>query len=827
MKAVIMAGGFGTRLRPLTLNLPKPMVPMANRPLMEHIINLLKHHKITSILSILHYQPEIIKDYFEDGSRFGVEISYVSAEEDLGTAGSVKNAQKYLDEPFIVISGDVLTDFNLTSAIKFHRTSSAIATIALTRVVDPLPYGIVITDETGRIIRFLEKPTWGEVFSDTINTGIYILDPKVFDFIPTRSNFDFSANLFPLLLKKELPLFGYIAKGYWRDIGNLTEYRLAHYDLLHGKIKLDILGERVKSGSASIWMDKGVSQADNVSFKEGVIIGKRCKIGEGVHLENTVVGDGCVIEKWANISNSILWNKVKIGKGSELKENVVGAGSHIKDGAFLQAGAILSEGCTVGVNSRVRANVKIWPYKVVEDGATLSTSLIWGEKWTRSLFGTHGVVGLANVEISPEFASRLGAAYGASFPQGSLVMTSRSNDKTCRMINRAIMTGTLSVGVNVGDLRTIPVPVARHHIRTSGASGGLHIRRAPRDPQSLEIQFFDENGLDILGRKEKAIEQLFLREDFRRATAEDTGELSFPYRVIEYYREAFLDNIDTELIAKRNFRLVIDYGFGEAVSVFPSILGELKCEVVALNAHPNPSEVTKSQEKVEKSLKQLSNIVTTLHADLGFLLDPEAEMTFFVDERGKIISNDLALAIVTWLVGKIYPGETIAVPATASRIIEDIAPKVKRIKTTSRAMMDEKEAYLVGNARGGFIFPRFQPAFDAMFAVVKILELLARAKTSLAKIASYIPPFYLLHERVPCPWEAKGKIMRHLTEMTTHERRELIDGVKIYHDRDWVFLLPSTNRALFHVFSEAGSIKNAKALSKRFTREIKRLARGA
>lgn len=825
MKAVIMAGGLGTRLRPLTLNIPKPMVPMANRPIMEHIIELLKRHKIASILAILYYQPEIIKDYFKDGQRFGVKISYVSAEEDLGTAGSVKNAEAYLDESFIVISGDVLTDFNLTSAMKFHRTSEALATIALTRVSDPLSYGIVIVDDAGRIVRFLEKPSWGEVFSDTINTGIYILEPEVFSYIPKGNSFDFSKNLFPYLLKRGKPLFGYIAKGYWRDIGNLTEYRLAHYDILREKIKLGIPGRKARKGRGN-WarVDKGSKLNSNVTCKGGVIIGRRCRIAEGAILNDCIIGDGCVIEKGANISNSILWDKTRIGKGAELKENVVATGSYIKDRAFLQAGAILSEGCVVGRNSAIRANVKVWPNKVVEDGATLSTSLIWGEKWTRSLFGTHGVTGLANVEISPEFASRLGAAYGASFPLGSLLMTSRNNEKVCRMINRAIMTGILSVGVNVGDLRAIPIPVARHQIR-SGAQGGIHIRRASGNPKLLEIQFFDENGLNIPPGKEKAVEQLFFREDFRRATPEETGEISFPYRVIEYYKEAFLDNIDTALIAKRGFKIVIDYGFGEAVGIFPSILGELGCEVVALDAHLDPARAIKTRQEVEKSLEQLSNIVLTLGADIGFLLDPEAEMVSLVSEKGKIISSDLALAILSWLVGKIHPEATIAVPATASRIIEEIIPRVKRTKTTSRAIMDEGDVYLAGNARGGFIFPHFQPAFDGMFAVAKILELLSQQKTTLARVAREIPAFRLIHERVPCPWEAKGRIMRHLTEMTSREERELADGIKVYYGKDWVFLLPSTNRSLFHVFSEANSIKKAKELSRRFAREIKRLSK--
>src|SRR3989339_709465 len=213
MKAVIMAGGFGTRLRPLTCNIPKPMVPMINKPMMAHIIDLLKGHGITDIVSTLFYQPETISGYFQDGHEYGVQMQYRKAEADPGTAGSVSNARDFLDERFIIISGVVLTDFDLTKAIAFHKKNKAKATILLTRVANPLQFGVVLTGDDGRVVRFLEKPSWGEVFSDTINTGIYILEPEVFKYIPQDKPFDFSKELYPLLLKEGKPLYGYTAEG--------------------------------------------------------------------------------------------------------------------------------------------------------------------------------------------------------------------------------------------------------------------------------------------------------------------------------------------------------------------------------------------------------------------------------------------------------------------------------------------------------------------------------------------------------------------------------------------------------------------------------------
>lgn len=822
MKAVIMAGGFGTRLRPLTCNLPKPMVPMVNRPIMEHIVQLLKRHNITDILAILYYHPEIIEGYFGDGSKFGVKIKYVGAAEDLGTAGSVKNAEDHLREPFIIISGDVVTDFDLTAAIQFHKERQALATITLTRVSDPLSFGIVITNEEGKIVRFLEKPSWGEVFSDTVNTGIYILQPEIFKYIPEGKEFDFSKNLYPSLLTSKQPLYGYIAEGYWQDIGNLDAYRGTHYDCLKGEITLNIPGRKLDTIGRDIWIGEGTTVSKQASLKGGVVIGNDCCIEDGATIVDSSIGNNVVIEGGAQIINSIIWDKVEIGRQAELKEAVVCRESKIKAKAFLGNGVIVSDGCTVGVESSVRANVKMWPHKEVDNGATLSSSLIWGERWARVLFGTYGVSGLANIEITPEFAARLGAAWGASFPKGVSLMTARDNDRTCRMINRAIISGVLSTGVNIRDISTVPIPVARYQVRTSNEQGGVHVRRAPYDPRLIEIRFFDAQGIDIPVSKEKAIQQLFFREDYRRARIEEVGDLSFPYRVVDYYKEGFMDCIDTNSIAKSNFKFVIDYGFSDASTIFPSILEELGCHVVALNAHPDPARVNRTQKEMEQSLKQLSDIVVSLRADIGFMFDQEAERLFLVDEGGYILPDTLGTAVMANLVSRCHPKATIAVPISVTRIIEKVTRgRVKRTKTTPRAIMEETDSYMVSNGSGGFIFPQFQPAFDAMFASVKTLEFMSQLGVKLSKLVKAIPPFYCLHERIPCSWERKGAIMRMLMDMTKDKEVELLDGVKIKEGDDWALFLPDPDRPIFHIHAESSSVDKAKELADRYIVQIR------
>ncbi|HXI09632.1 MAG TPA: sugar phosphate nucleotidyltransferase, partial [Thermodesulfobacteriota bacterium] len=470
MKSIIMAGGFGTRLRPLTNHLPKPMVPMANRPMMEHIIELLKKNSITDLTALLYFQPELISGYLGDGSSLGVDLDYITLTVDLGTAGAVGSAMRRIGgtETTLIISGDVLTDIDLNKAVEFHKKSKAIATIVLTRVENPLAFGIVITDETGRIVRFLEKPGWGEVFSDTINTGIYILEQEVLEYIPKDKEFDFSKDLFPTLLKNKKPIYGYIAEGYWKDVGSLEEYRQANMDILHGKVVVEIPGERVED--KGVFVGKG-SRIDFTSKLEGsIVIGENCRIGPDTRISNSVIGSGTTVDEGAVILDSVLWDNIRVSAGASLQENVVGNYTEILEGAHLAENVIVSDHCSIGRNSTVKANVKVWPRKTVEDDAILASSLIWGEKWNRSVFSTYGVTGLANIELTPEFAAKHGAAYGASMKKGSFVSTSRDAHKTSRMINRAVMTGILSTGVNVHDYGVTPMPVCRFLAR--GGSEG-------------------------------------------------------------------------------------------------------------------------------------------------------------------------------------------------------------------------------------------------------------------------------------------------------------------------------------------------------------------
>jgi len=824
MKAIIMAGGFGTRLRPLTLGLPKPMVPMANRPMMEHIVTLLKKHGFDHILSLLYFQPEAITGYFEDGSEFGVKMEYLHAKDDYGTAGSVRNAFDFIDnERIIIISGDVLTDFDLTAALKFHEERGAVASMILTHIENPLQYGVVITDEDGRITRFLEKPTWGEVFSDRVNTGIYILEPEVVKMIPYQKFYDFSKDLYPRLLKDGAPLYGYTADGYWRDVGNIREYMQAHSDILSGTVKVDLPVNKLNYKGAEIWMGKNESVDDSVEFEGVVILGDDVRIGLGARIKNCVIGDFSRIDDGTVLQNSIIWDGVKIGADAHIDKSMILSNATVRSKAVLEENAIISENARIGRSARVKAGCKVWPGKEVEDEATLATSLIWGEKWNRELFIDAKVSGLANVEITPEFAAKLGAAYGSSLRTGQSIVISRDAGNASRMVSRSIVTGVLSAGINVEDIRTLPIPLVRYALKTGRHVGGLHVRLSPNDPELIDIVFFDEQGMDMPSARTKSLERLFFSEDFPRAKIHDIGQIDYPIRLLEAYRQDFLNSVDVEVIRKRRFKVVVDYDYGGAVEVFPAIFAALNCDVISLNAFIDPSKIARPSEMREMSMNTLSSIVKSLNADIGILLDNNSEKIRVVDRLGETISDMLLLLLVTNLYLKTHSTKLIAVPVVASMGVEKIAGeygvRVERLRNDHLAMMHamvNHEPGFVGGTRGGFIYPGFQRGADAMFAAVKILELMAKAGVTLAEIRSEFEGYFMDEIEVHCQWSKKGQVMRHLMEHSAKTERVLVDGVRMDFGDNWVLVTPDRNKESFRVIAESTSPEKTKEVLKRY-----------
>lgn len=328
MKAMIMAAGVGSRLMPMTLEIPKPMIPMANRPLMENTVELIGKYGFSEVIANLHYHGNVIRNYFAEGEAWGIDMHYSPEPELMGTAGGVKKCAWFLDETFIVISGDALTDINLAELLQEHRRKGALATIALKPVDEVEQFGVVVTDEHGKIERFQEKPRPQEALSKTANTGIYVFEPEIFKYIPAAEFYDFGKQVFPQLVKMKAPFYGHAIDDYWCDVGNINTYRQANADILSGKVAVNYNGQLTeKENQGGLLLGEGVTLGQNVSFKGQVVIGPGCQIEDNVSLEN-----------------SVIWNDTIVGRNTVIKEAVLGSVCRIGPGSHLSSGAVIASG---------------------------------------------------------------------------------------------------------------------------------------------------------------------------------------------------------------------------------------------------------------------------------------------------------------------------------------------------------------------------------------------------------------------------------------------------------------------------------------------------
>ncbi len=810
MRAVLMAGGSGTRLRPLTCDLPKPMVPILNRPIAEHIINLLKRHQIKEVIATLHYLPDVMRDYFQDGSDFGVEMTYaVEEDQPLGTAGCVKNIAELLDETFLVISGDSITDFDLTAAIEFHKQKQSKATLVLTRVPNPIEFGVVITDKEQRIRRFLEKPSTSEIFSDTVNTGTYILEPEVLKYLPTNEECDFSKDLFPLLLEKGEPMYGYIAEGYWCDVGHLDAYRAAQYDGLQGKVKIDFAYEEESPG---LWRGDNTYIDSSAKIETPVIIGSNCRIGPRVNIEaGTVIGDNVVIGADADLKRPIIWNGAMIGDDAHLSACVIARGTRIDRRAQVLEGAVVGPLSTVGEEAQISPSVRVWPSKRIESGAILNINLIWGNIAQRNLFGQRGVSGLANIDITPEFVVKLGASYGSTLKTGSQVVVSRDQRSVSRMVTRSLVAGLMSAGVHIQNLEATAIPISRTMVPRLGVAGGIHVRLHPNRPDYILIEFFDRQGINISKAKEKKIEGAYFKEDLRRVPIPEIGNMFYPSQVPDTYSSSFETQLNVEAIRYSGSKIVIDYAYGVSGAILPQLLAKFGCDAVVLNASLRQTAL--SAEERDTLLHQLGQVVEALKANLGVQVSANGEQFILVDESGLPIGGELLTALMVNTILTAHPRSTVVVPVHTSSAVEQIARrhdgKVIRTKANPTALMETSQTNpnvaLGGSGEMGFIFPQLHPGFDAMFGVAKLLEMLTIQERSLVQIRAELPRVCHKSYTMRCPWKVKGALMRYLVETHPTENLELIDGVKIIEPQrdNWVLILPDAGEPLVHIFANS------------------------
>jgi mannose-1-phosphate guanylyltransferase/phosphomannomutase len=810
MRAVVMAGGAGTRLRPLTTNVPKPLLPVVGEPIMGHVLRLLHRHGIRESVITVQYLAASIRAYFGDGSDYGVALSYATESVPLGTAGSVKNAERGLGgEPFLVVSGDAMTDLDISELVAFHERTGAMVTVALARKPNVLEFGNVITTDDGRIERFIEKPTWGQVFSDTVNTGIYVMQPEVLDLIEPDEVVDWSRDVFPRLIEAGEPVYGYVSDDYWEDIGTIEGYLAVQREVLSGLVDARISGFEVAPG---VWLGAGAVIDPSAEIAGPCFIGANASVERDCVVgPNTVLGSNVIVRRGARVIGSVLDVSGYVDTGCEVQSALIGRSTELRARVHVDPGAVIGDQCILEEEVIIAAGVHVYPARTIEAGARVEDNVIWESQAHRSLFGPRGVSGIVNLDITAEKVVRLAAAYATLLPKGSTVTVGRDHSRAARAMNRALAGSLTATGLNVRDLRVTPLPIARSDVARS-AQGGVYLRTTLGQPESLDLLVMDANGLDLSVPEQQKLERILVRREFRRAFPGDIGDIHTPHRAVDEYT-AQLAGIDTSGVSAANLKVVVDTGLGAASLVLPRVLTTLGVTVLTVNNRLDEDTPTSTQSSYHAAMASLGELVASSRADLGVRFDPTGERLSLVDETGRPFDHGRALLVLLDLVAAERRAGVVALPAHTTRVAEAVTAyhgvSVERggASTASLSRFAQRpDLIFAGDGRGGFIVPEMGPSVDGIAAFVRLVGLVARTKLTLSAIDGRIPEAHMARASVPTPWARRGTAMRQLVEAAGPLVTDTLEGVRIREaDGSWVLAVPDEVESVIRLWAEAES----------------------
>lgn len=791
MKAVIMAGGKGSRLMPVTCDRPKPLTDIMGKPVMHYILCSIRRAGIREAAVTLRYMPGHIIDFLNCGKSYDMSIEYFMEREALGTAGSVKNAEEFInsssfggEDDFLVMSGDCLTDFDLSAAISFHKQRSSDATLILSRVRKPLEYGVVVLDEESRVTRFLEKPSWPQVFSDTVNTGIYILNKKILGFIEKGRASDFGKDIFPLLLENKLNVYGYISEGYWCDIGDVSTYAACHRDILQKKINIDIPCFTEDSG---IYLGKGVNISNdarinppcfigdysfigkNCEISPLSVIGRRCRISDGSVIRRSVIQEGCMIGSMSVISGAVLCSGVSVGSYCSVGDNAV-----------IGRKAILSDMC------EVKPKVKIWAFKDIPKESLVNNNLVFENNFMRELFADAAVSGNLDTELNPEFSAKLGLSFASVFPTGGKVGISYCDGADIELVKNSFAAGVASGGLAVFDLGIQVLPALPRAVRFFGLDGGVHILK---DENEFFISFFDSVGILIGKETQRKIEHSFIREDYTRCASADVKELhktegsSLGYlrdTVLKFKNSSFAPvGIDScsEIVIQAVSYVCAELGIKFYTRDFPENL-----PIIMFNSF--------------------------------------CEIAGVQDERGRVFSKNHLFTAFCIMLCEEEGLHGLAVHDFLPQSVLDTASgkgiNIILSKTGRQSFMSLLHSYR--------LFKQLDIMFDGIYAMCSVLKYISERELSIADFFDSVPEFFIQETHVFCPAEMKASVMSAMVKEKGVCRSG--EGIKIICESGWAFILPHCRKPLCKVICEAPSDEKASELCSVFRDKIEKIVSG-
>ena len=771
MKAVIMAGGEGVRLQPICSGRPKPMVPLLDRPVMEHLIALLSRHGITQIGITLHHHARTVKEYFGDGSRLGVSVTYFEEDVPLGTAGGVKNCEEYLEgETFLVLSGDIVTDLDLTAAIEFHRQKNAVATLVTCAHPCPLEYGLVLADEQGKVLQFVEKPSWGQTVSSMVSAGIYVLEHRVLDRIPRGRTCDFGRDVFPAMLEAGETLYACHLTGYWQDVGDCGDYLACSADALSGKLKLDMQREPLSPG---IWSAHPIP--------EGVSLIPPCWIGEDVQIGNgsligphVVLGKGSRVGRRSLVQRSVLQG-AQVGDRATLYGAVLCSGSSAGDETVLNEGAVLGENARVKDRGVLMERVRLWPGRAVQEGCRQTHSVAETGRSDSLRFGDGGVIrGTLGEDMDAEALLALGSALSGDGKVGLGGFGGAGAD----MLLRAAASGITAGGGMVLHHDMQCAAQAAWLAESCQLPVSLFIEQ---DGEKIYLHLFDSGGLPLGRRRERKLE--FAMQQGRASTLPAGGIGSCEHLstgVQAYARDAARRTV-LRRMPGRTVRVAVA-GDTPANRAVRAVLEELGCVVVD---------------------QWRRGIPAFMAGHGGFRLTAR-------DESGALLSPQQLLAVAT-LVEMEHGGGRVAVPDDASAAVELIAAGFG--KSVLRLGRDGEQARQ--------LYRNLPWLRDAAFAAARLCARMGATGERLEQLVAKTPRFSSWKREVPVSRD-RGEIMGRMAAQAGRDS-VLGEGIRLRAHGGWVYLVPLARRAALKIVAESADLEVAAELCDFYAGQIAKL----
>jgi len=766
MKAVIMAGGEGTRMRPLTCDIPKPMARLCGKPIIEYIMDLLIENGVDEAVVTIKYLPQVIKDNFPNNKYKELKLTFIEEGISLKTAGSVKNAAKNFDEPFFVVSGDAMCDYDLGKIMTYHKNVSALATIVLSKVNDPREYGLVKINESGVVEGFIEKPGWGQVTTDLANTGIYVLNPEVLNEIPDGEPFDFAQDLFPKMLQNKMQINGYNSAGYWCDIGDLPAYLRCQHDILNGKVKCEInaLGEGVFSKQNVL--PKGdyklippVYIGDNVELENGSVIGP-----------NTIIDDGCLVGKDAKIRYSVMLENSYISSGAEMTSAILGTGASIKSNATMHELSATGSGAIVGKNASVRPSVLIWPEKTVADGTTAYKNIKYG-KFSRDIFDDDGIRGESGVELTPEVSARLGASIGSTHA-GRKTGIAFDGKRNSKILKLALTSGLMSAGSHVWDFGECFE--AQLYFFTSFCGLGMGIFISDGDDTGIKV--CGEGGLSLPRFLEREVEARLSKGEFNRCGSDSCRDIADMSSIQMIYQQ--------ELCRQARYGLV-----GQSVGI--------ECE----------------NEQISRVLREcLDRLGCEYSSKMIMKINNDGTLLNIIDDNIGEVSYEKLLAICC--INELQSGRDIALPYEAPQFLNNLAKSYdKRALRYLRSPADntDSEARRLSIKQGW--------VRDGLFMAVRVLAIMNERGMTLSQLLMEVPDFYV--QRKVLEIDISPTQLSEILGLDNSEINSGKEGITLKRDSGRLLITPTRKGDKLRVFAEASNMEAAQDLCAEIEERVK------